>query len=101
MCVLVYQAVFWVWVSTGTHLPRLMLVRLSYPWIHPCLSAYMCCEASLAELQTTQGRQLIVCIQPFGEESGKANTPRCVFCVNVSSHLVVINKKSSNYHKQR
>lgn len=58
-CVCACQAVLWVWVSTGTHLPRLMLLRFSCPWIHPCLSAYMCCEAALAELQTTQGRSLL------------------------------------------
>ena len=73
VCALVYQAVSWVWVSTGTHLPRLMLVRFSCPWIHPCLSACMCCEASLAELRATRGRRLIMCIQSSDEERGKEN----------------------------
>lgn len=80
---LVYQAVLWVLVSTGTHLPRLMQVRFSCPWIHPCPSACMCCEAFLAELQATHGRQLIVCIWPLTRRAEREQSLMCF--VNVLS----------------
>lgn len=90
LCVcLRYQALFWVWVSTGTHLPRLMLVRSSWPWIHPYVLLYVV-KRPQQSFRPLRGESLLSASSILtGREEREQPTARRAFCVN--SDLVVTN----------